>query len=284
MIDFNFIWITLVAIIGLNLLFFAIAFFLQKDYFTDLTYSLSFIFSVCFNFWYGFKQFNILKLIVLILVNLWALRLLTYLLTRILKIKIDHRFDNFRHSALKFLGFWIAQGFLCFLLTLPVNFLLNLNFKFNNISYLNLGLIIGFVFLWAIGFLIESFADQQKFNFINKNKNKLLNIKLWKISRHPNYFGELLQWYMLFAIALLMLLTTNFKNINFCYILLIISPLFLNISLLFWSGLPKLESSLYKRFKNETNYQEYIKKTSIIIPFIGKKNHIYKIRKQLKQK
>ena len=273
--NFNFLWITFIAILGLNLVFFVIAFFLQKDYFTDATFSISFIFSVSFNFIFGYHQFNILKTIVFIIVNLWALRLMIYLVCRILKIKVDHRFDQFRNHWFKFLGFWVAQGFLAFLLTLPANFVLNLKIDNPKFNFLNLI----FITLWLGGFLIETISDQQKFTFLNNNKNKLLDCKLWKISRHPNYFGELVQWYMICFLAIFNLLTNKFAIKKLFYLLLIVSPLFLNISLLFWSGLPKLETSLYQRYHNDLNYQKYIKKTSIIIPFLGKKNHILKIRK-----
>ena len=48
------------------------------------------------------------------------------------------------------------------------------------------------------GFLLESVADMQKFNFRqNKaNKNRWCDVGVWKWSRHPNYYGEILVWYV----------------------------------------------------------------------------------------
>ena len=57
--------------------------------------------------------------------------------------------------------------------------------------------------LWGIGFLFEATADRQLQNYLsNKNHPKVLERGLWKYSRHPNYFGELLQWW---AIAIIIL-------------------------------------------------------------------------------
>jgi len=51
--------------------------------------------------------------------------------------------------------------------------------------------IIGWI-LWAVGFIVEGTADQQKLNFkrSSENRGKWCNVGLWKYSRHPNYFGE----------------------------------------------------------------------------------------------
>ena len=45
------------------------------------------------------------QILVFILMYLWALRLGTYLFIRIIKIKVDYRFDEMRNSFLEFGGF-----------------------------------------------------------------------------------------------------------------------------------------------------------------------------------
>jgi steroid 5-alpha reductase family enzyme len=46
--------------------------------------------------------------------------------------------------------------------------------------------------MWAVGFMIEGAADQQKLSFKKspENRGKWCDAGLWKYTRHPNYFGE----------------------------------------------------------------------------------------------
>ena len=55
-----------------------------------------------------------------------------------------------------------------------------------------------------ISVLIALVADQQlrKFRLNPENNSKTMDKGLWKLSRHPNYFGEILSWWGLFIIAL----------------------------------------------------------------------------------
>ncbi len=50
--------------------------------------------------------------------------------------------------------------------------------------------------VWTIGFYFEVVADSQKSAFKNNKKNQGMYITegLWKYSRHPNYFGEIIMW------------------------------------------------------------------------------------------
>lgn len=51
--------------------------------------------------------------------------------------------------------------------------------------------VIGWI-MWLVGVVTEATADQQKLAFKNspENRGKWCNVGLWKVSRHPNYFGE----------------------------------------------------------------------------------------------
>lgn len=53
--------------------------------------------------------------------------------------------------------------------------------------------IIGWI-MWSIGISVEIASDQQKLTFKNspENRGKWCNVGLWKYSRHPNYFGEVI--------------------------------------------------------------------------------------------
>merc|ERR1712224_713390 len=50
--------------------------------------------------------------------------------------------------------------------------------------------------IWVFGFAFEVTADQQKsaFRAEPSNKGKFITTGLWALSRHPNYFGEIIMW------------------------------------------------------------------------------------------
>lgn len=56
----------------------------------------------------------------------------------------------------------------------------------------------------SIAIIIEGVADQQLYNFIQKRsgKGEIMDDGLWRYSRHPNYFGEVLFWFGLYIFAL----------------------------------------------------------------------------------
>lgn len=283
--DFYFILYLFLISITINLLFFIIAYIIKTDVFTDLTYSVTFIVLVTVTLIWK-QQFSIIQIIIYLLVIIWALRIGIYLLIRILKTKVDHRFDEIRNSLVKFLGFWFLQGLSVFLISLPATFALSVNknyFNDNNFfTYI-------FVVLASLALIFETIADNQKFQFYqNKNHQKSLFIKngLWKVSRHPNYFGEIMFWWFLAIIFIFNLILENYKNdFNIWYYLLILlSPLYITILLLFISGVPILEVKSYLKLKDQEQYKQYINKTSTVIPWIGKKGHILKVKKIIRNK
>lgn len=108
--------------------------------------------------------------------------------------------------------------------------------------------------VWIIGFLCESIADNQLRAFINNplNKGHIMQTGLWKYSRHPNYFGEVTQWWGIFIIGL----GVAFGTLG------IIGPLVITFLIVFVSGIPLAE----KGMANNPEYQVYKSKTSALIP------------------
>lgn len=111
-------------------------------------------------------------------------------------------------------------------------------------------------------------ADNEKFVFKTKaaNKGKFINSGIWKYSRHPNYFGEILMWWSLCLIVI----CTDFKDNNVYGSLS--APLFTMLLLLGVTGIPMLEAIGQKRYGDQKDYQEYVKNTSILIPWCPKKS------------
>ena len=112
---------------------------------------------------------------------------------------------------------------------------------------------------FGFGFFFEVVGDYQleQFKKDPANKGKLLTTGLWRLTRHPNYFGEATCWIGIFLIAV-----TGISNSW-----LIVSPLIITLLLLFVSGVPLLE----KKYRKREDFKAYAAKTSKFFPVIGKK-------------
>lgn len=277
----NIIWIFLISL-GINYLFFIFAFIFKSDVFTDITYALSFsLISIIFFAWY--RNFSLNQILVFVLINIWALRLGTYLFARIIKIKVDHRFDEMRDSFWKFGVFWTLQAFTVFITVLPGTMFLT--FDANSLNNNLTSLFSLFLLISLFGLTFETIADLQKnkfFNNLKTQKDSFLKTGLWKITRHPNYFGEMLVWYGI-ALTFISSVIFNSENLlNYSLILFLICPLYMNISLIYISGIFLLEIREFERYWNEEGYQDYLKTTPMIIPFIGKKGILSTMKKNPK--
>ncbi|XVF53795.1 hypothetical protein PTKIN_Ptkin05aG0127500 [Pterospermum kingtungense] len=176
-------------------------------------------------------------------------------LIRILQWGEDHRFDDKRNNLGKLAVFWIFQAVWVWTVSLPVT-VVNASDRDPSVQVED---IVGWI-MWSMGVSIEATADQQKLSFKNspENRGKWCNIGLWKYSRHPNYFGELLLWWGIFVASTPVLDGAEW--------LVILGPTFLTLLLLFVSGLPLLEESADKKFGNVAAYRIYKKTTSPLIP------------------
>ena len=206
------------------------------------------------------EQVSIRSTIVAIFVSIWTLRLGTFLYIRIVKSGEDKRFREIKKSLPKFLMTWTLSALWVFLTTANAITIIVLNQHAN----LDLFFIAGFS-LWVLGFAFEAVADKQKKSFseIPENKDKFITLGLWSISRHPNYFGEIVLWTGIAIISLPLLSGWQF--------LTLVSPVFVYLLLTKISGLPFLEEKAEKKWGNDKKYLEYKNNTPILIPYFGKK-------------
>ncbi|XP_015957725.1 uncharacterized protein LOC107481889 isoform X1 [Arachis duranensis] len=253
-IDSHFLALTAILTIGYQFVFFIITALLKFDKVTDFAGSTNFIIIAVLTLllkgsWY-FRQ-----IILSFFVVLWGLRLGLFLLFRILKWGEDRRFDEMRNNLGKLAIFWTFQAVWVWTVSLPVT-VVNAS---NRNPFIQPQDVIGWI-LWAVGFILEGTADHQKLRFKQspENRRKWCNSGLWKYSRHPNYFGEMLLWWGIFVAS-----TPILKGAEW---LVIIGPIFLTLLLLFVSGIPMLEDSADKKFGNVDGYRIYKRRTSPLIP------------------
>lgn len=236
--------------VGVNLLMFVWAYVKQTDKLTDVSYSLTFLALV---FW-GLARSTAEEshVVVAALVVLWAIRLGTYLLIRIIHKGRDKRFDGIREKPISFMSFWVMQGLTCFVVSLP--FLLIMQIE--DVEWAGLSSV--FIVLAVCGLLLESVADYQKFNFKKKNPERFMKQGLWAKVRHPNYTGELLFWASLFGL---------------CYGLgaplwSVIGPIWIGYILIGFSGIPPLEKRWKSKYRDNPEFQKHWNSSWRIIPFI----------------
>jgi len=196
-------------------------------------------------------------IIVIGMVSFWAVRLGIFLFIRVLKVGEDRRFREAKKSFSKYLVWWTMSALWVFLTTANALTLIVNNKKLVNEPTFYLG-----VLIWTIGILFEIVADEQKRRFqINKNnKDKFISSGLWSISRHPNYFGEIILW---IGVAIISFPTL----IGFQYVTLI-SPVFIYLLLTRISGVNLLEDRADKKWGELIEYKKYKENTPVLIPFL----------------
>lgn len=194
-------------------------------------------------------------LLIMALVSVWAFRLSVRILLRNIKKSEDTRYKRWRDTWGKsfyirsFFQIYILQGMLMILVGYP---LLH-TAVFGGGVHLDIWTYIG-VTLWCIGFFFEVVGDYQLDNFLRnrENKGKLMRTGLWKYSRHPNYFGEVLMWWGVWGITLAVPYG----------VFAIISPLVITFLILKVSGIPMLEKNMEKH----PDFTDYKMKTSVFFP------------------
>ncbi|CAG2120006.1 unnamed protein product, partial [Medioppia subpectinata] len=204
------------------------------------------------------------QIVVTALTTIWSLRLGTFLTIRVLIRHSDNRFDRIRDKFWPFLYFWCFQMVWVFAVSLPVT-LTNASVADCPLNSLDL---IGWT-LWAVGFAIETVADHQKFahNMLPvDSRPPFLATGLWSVSRHPNYFGEIILWTGIF-ITSCNVYSIAANDMAFGYYLSAVSPVLTFLLLSFVSGIPLAEKKSDKRCAKLTKYKDYKRTTSPLIPF-----------------
>lgn len=195
------------------------------------------------------------SILLLVLVVVWAARLSIFLFRRVHKVGKDVRFDEMKPSFFRFLNAWNIQG-------LWVVFTLSAGLVAITTSVrkdLDIFAVVG-TLIWIFGFAFEVIADNQKSKFRanTENNGKFIQSGLWSKSRHPNYFGEIVLWIGIAVIALPVLRGWQW--------LALISPLFITFLVTRVSGVPMLEKSADERWGCQEEYENYKKRTPVLIP------------------
>ncbi len=233
------------------------AFILKTEKFYDLTGSITYISVMTFILWatQSLQELHVGNIVLGLAVIVWAMRLGSFLFSRIAKDGEDKRFRSIKTSFSQFFMTWTLQGLWVFIcssaalvaISRPDGIVINAFF------YMGLGV---FIF----GFIYEVIADNQKSAFRSnpKNKDAFITEGLWARSRHPNYFGEITLWTGITVMSI-----SSFSGLNY---LALFSPIFTYILLNYVSGVRMLEDRGNKKWGHLEAYQNYRKTTPKLIP------------------
>ena len=217
----------------------------------DIFWPIFFLSHAIVNFIY-YNSYNFAQYIVFIFILIWGLSLFYKLYSRGIKHNFyDKRYDSIKNNwqtpNIAGICYCNFQSAIASIFCISIQMLFHMA-KNNYIS------IVGIILLIA-GLIIELIADDQvkKFKEKNKDKKSFCNKGLWSISRHPNYFGEILFWFG-FAI------TSFLINLN---ILSFILPILL-LLLFYKITVPIAEKLSIKKYGEK--YIDYQRKTPMIFP------------------
>ncbi len=198
------------------------------------------------------------QLLLTSMITILGIRLSAHIFVRNLGKAEDQRYKRWRQAWGKyvflrtFLQVFMLQGLLLLIIAYPI-VLINMSAA-GNLYWFD---IIGFL-IWLTGLFFERIGDWQLYQFLKipANRGKILTSGIWRYTRHPNYFGEVLMWWGIFFIAL----PVPYGWTAF------VSPLTLTYLLLFVSGIPLTE----KLFEGNAAYEAYKKQTSRFFPWFPK--------------
>ena len=247
-----------IAAIGffIHWLIFIPSYLLKTEKYYDITGTIAYLVMTGLAV-FSYHELHLRSQVVAILIAVWALRLGLFLLVRVFQVGEDKRFHEVKTSFSRFLV-WFSMSALWVFLTSAnaLTLILNNNSLIGD-GYFFIGLII-----WLIGFATEVTADEQKRRFRNnaENNGQFITTGLWSISRHPNYFGEIMVWIGMAVISFPVLSGWQYATL--------ISPVFVTVLLTRVSGINLLEASSDQKWGHLESYKEYKQKTPVLIPFI----------------
>jgi len=202
------------------------------------------------------EPFAARKLLLVVLVCVWGLRLALHIGIRNHGKGEDYRYRAWReqHGSRwwwrSFLQVFMLQGVLLWVIGMPL-LVVQVAPQPANLTVFD---ILG-TLLWLVGFVFEALGDWQlvRFKADPANKGKVMRTGLWQYTRHPNYFGDAAVWWSYYVLAL---------SVQFGFTV-VFSPILMTMLLMRVSGVALLERGL-KQTKPE--YADYVMNTNAFFP------------------
>lgn len=189
------------------------------------------------------------------MVAVWALRLSLFPLSPHPQGRWDTRFRELKVSFPRFLLTWTLRGLWAAVTSAAALAAITAPRGGGLDAWAWAGLAV-----WLFGFAFEVVADVQKSRFKADpaNRDRFIQSGLWSLSRHPNYFGEIVLW-----IGVALAAVPTLEGWRW---LTLVSPLFVILLLTRVSGIPMLEARAEARWGGQPDYEAYKARTPVLIP------------------
>lgn len=245
------------VILGMMVILWLFSLALRNSSIIDIFWGAGFVVAA----WVYFVQAPAHSWLLVILATVWGLRLSLYILYRNWGKPEDFRYRKWREEEgsrwwwFSFIKVFSLQGLLMWIISIPL--LAGQFVSANGVATL-LSILAGVV--WGVGFFFEAVGDFQlaRFKADPSNKGKIMDMGVWRYTRHPNYFGDSAQWWGFWLLALA---GGGWWTVY--------SPVLMTVLLLRVSGVALLEKTLETR----PMYKDYAARTSAFIPWFPKKSN-----------
>ena len=247
------LWVTAVVVTVLFLITLVVGLLLGRMNVVDTTWGLGFV-AVAVTAFLLSDGDTVRRVVVLVIVAVWGLRLSTYMFVRARGQGEDPRYVEMLGrrpggrvlTALRVVI--LPQGLAVWFVSLPVQVAMYERSSAGVVLYV--GLVV-----WVIGFAFEAGGDWQlsRFRADPANRGQVMDRGFWRYTRHPNYFGDACQWFGIYIIA-----AQQWQGL-----LTVLSPAVMTYFLVAKTGKKMLEKDIGTR---RPGYADYVRRTSGFFP------------------
>ena len=196
--------------------------------------------------------------LLLVLPVLWGLRLAVHIGRRSIGKPEDPRYEQLLSKAkgnadlYALRSVYLLQGLLAFVIAAPI---LVGGFEphpVRGVAWIG-------VAVWAVGVFFEAVGDAQmeRWRADPAHKGKVIDVGLWRYTRHPNYFGDACVWWGIFLVA-----ADSWPGL-----LTVPAPILMTLLLTKGSGARILEKHMSQR----EGWDDYAARTSMFVPLPPKR-------------
>lgn len=247
------LYLALATVLVLSIIWYIVSLIRNRNDVADIGWSTYFITIAVVTYLSHMPRLD-LRLVPIVLVLIWGIRLSSHIAARHAHSGEDKRYLAWRAEwgngvyfyVRSYLQVFLLQSVLALIIALPLIVLGT--FGIAHAAWLSIGALV-----WIVGFALEATADKQLAAFLKNAKTPgVCNVGVWGYSRHPNYFGEAVQWWGIWVMTI---------GAPYFWIA-ILGPVVITFLLRFVSGVPLAEKSMQRL----PGFAEYQKKVNIFVP------------------